>query len=151
MDFLFSDIYASPAVSQSITSANIDCFDQLGAYPPHSTHTRSSIQVINYSRPTDDEDIVRYLIKEQTLDGRWDRDASFIQHLTGKSLPSFSPTTDPEVLLSAIVIVTLETRFASLSTLWFGVVQKARKYLLILLANDRQQLDSLLDRIRQQL
>lgn len=123
MNSCCSDNYASIALSQSITTANVQCFEQLGAYPP-------------------------YLIKEQKLDGRWDLDASFIQHLTGKSPSSFSSPTGPKVLHSAIVIVTLETRFALLSTLWFGVAQKARKHLLTLLSNDRQQLDSLLDKIR---
>jgi hypothetical protein len=100
---------------------------------------------------TGDENIVRYLIRKQQLDGRWDLDASDIQQLTGKPLASFSSFTDPQLIVSAIVIFTLETRFASLSTLWFGVVQKARKRLLDLLGNDRKKLAALLDYIRQQL
>jgi hypothetical protein len=90
------------------------------------------------------------LIKKQKFDGRWELDDSHLQHLTGKPLATFSSPSNPELLLSVIVIVALETRFASLSTLWFGVVQKARKRLLDLLGNDQKRLDSLLDNILQQ-
>ena len=100
--------------------------------------------------PTGDENIVRYLIKKQKFDGRWELDDSHLQQLAGKSLAAFSSTSNAELLLSAIVIVALETRFASLSTLWFGVVQKARQRLLDLLGSDQKQLDALLENIREQ-
>ncbi|CAF3872965.1 unnamed protein product [Rotaria magnacalcarata] len=74
-----------------------------------------------------------------------------IEHLTGKPLESFSSSIDKQILVSAIVIVACERRFTEISTMWHGVVQKARKQFLHLLTNDVKQLESLLENIRQQL
>ena len=98
-----------------------------------------------------DKDIVRRLISEQQFDGRWNLDSTTIQQLTGKPLASFSPSGDQQVVISAIVIVALETRFASFSAMWYGVVQKARKCLLDLLGKDEKKLHDLLEHVRQQL
>ncbi|CAM4961096.1 unnamed protein product [Rotaria socialis] len=91
------------------------------------------------------------LIARQKFDGLWDLDAKDIEQLTGKSLPNFlSSNNNQQIVIAAIVIVALETRFATLSTMWHAVVQKARKRLLELLNKDANQLQSLLERIRQE-
>ena len=94
--------------------------------------------------PTNDQDIVRYLIDKQKFDGSWDLNSVTIERLTGKSLTTFRSSVSNQVLISAIVIATLETRFTSLSSMWHGIVQKARKHLLNLLAQDTKNLDNLL-------
>ena len=115
---------------QPIAPTNtIDFFDSPWAFSENLPQKQTIVSGIIDLTSTGDEDIVRYLIKEQKFDGRWDLDGSLIQQLTGKRLASFSSSADPQLLLSTIIIVTLETRFALLSTLWFGVVQKARKRL----------------------
>ncbi|CAF1222422.1 unnamed protein product [Rotaria sordida] len=100
--------------------------------------------------PTDDQNIVRYLISKQKFDGLWDLDVEDIEHLTGKPLASFTPSNNKQILISAIVIVALETYFTTMSAMWYGVVEKARKRLLDLLGQDVKQLESLLKKIRQQ-
>ncbi|CAF1490443.1 unnamed protein product, partial [Rotaria sp. Silwood1] len=99
--------------------------------------------------PTGDQNIVRYLINKQKFDGLWDLDESDLQHLAGKSWKNVSSSYDKQVLISAIVIITFETRFAAMLTMWHGVVEKARQRLLDLLGNDAKQLESLLKDIRQ--
>ncbi|CAF3276237.1 unnamed protein product [Rotaria socialis] len=109
------------------------------------------VQEKTESWPIDDQDIVRYLISRQKFNGLWDLDAKDIEQLTGKSLPNFlSFNNNQQIVIAAIVIVALETRFATLSTMWHAVVQKARKHLLELLNKDANQLQSLLERIRQE-
>ena len=101
--------------------------------------------------PTDDENIVRYLINKQTFDGLWNLDSKDVEQLIGKSLSHFQQLTSIQILISSIVVLVLETRFASFSSMWHGVVQKARKCLLQLLGNDSKNLDELLEDIRQHL
>ena len=81
-----------------------------------------------------DQDTVRHLTEKQQFDGSWDFD-----------------TNNSQVLVSAIVVVMLERRFASFSLMWHGVVQKVRKRLLDLLGNDVKKRDALLDDLRKQL
>ncbi|CAF5139402.1 unnamed protein product, partial [Rotaria sp. Silwood1] len=100
--------------------------------------------------PIDDENIVRYLINKQKFDGLWDLDANDIELLTGKPLTSFTPFNNKQILISAIIIVVLETRFATMSIMWHGTVQKARKHLFDLLGKDAKELELLLENIRQQ-
>jgi hypothetical protein len=104
-----------------------------------------------YLWPTNNEDIVRHLIDKQKFDGSWDLDSKSIEQLTGKPLTVFQHLTNNQILISAIVIAVLETRFASLSSMWHGVVQKARKRLFDLLDKDIKKLDTLLEDIRKQL
>jgi hypothetical protein len=89
--------------------------------------------------PTGDENIVRYLISKQKFDGLWNLDAKNIEQLTGKALTSFPQGHSNQILIAAIVVVTLETRFGALSTMWYGVVQKVKN------------LDALFGDIRQRL
>ncbi|CAF4374185.1 unnamed protein product [Rotaria sordida] len=104
--------------------------------------------------PSTDQDIVRYLINKQKFNGLWNLDDDIIKKLTGKSLSGFqsaNPNIDNQVLISVIVIIILETRFAGFSSLWHGVVQKARKRLIDLVKKDSKDFDTLLDDIRKQL
>ncbi len=101
--------------------------------------------------PTNDQDIVRHLIDKQKFDGSWDLDATNVERLTGKPLIGFQQLANNQVLISAIVIAVLETRFTSFSLMWHGVVQKARKRLVDLLGKDVKKLDALLEEIRKQL
>ncbi|CAF4005964.1 unnamed protein product [Rotaria sp. Silwood1] len=103
--------------------------------------------------PSNDQDIVRYLINKQKFDGLWSLDSQDVKNLTGKTLVDFqtqNSQVDHHVLVSAIIIAVLETRFAALTTMWYGVVQKARKRLIDLLGTDSKNLDQLLENIRKQ-
>ncbi len=102
------------------------------------------------SLPSDDQNIVRYLVNEQMFDGLWNIDSKNIEQLIGKSLSHFQQSNDTQFLVSALVILVLEIRFASFSSMWHGVVQKARKPLLDLLENENKKLDKLLEDIRGQ-
>jgi hypothetical protein len=101
--------------------------------------------------PTDNQDIVRHLIDKQKFDGSWDLNSKSIEQLTRKPLSAFQQSTNNQVLVSAIVIAVLETRFTLFSSMWHGVVQKARKRLIDLLGKDNKKLDTLLEEIRKQL
>ncbi|CAF1045856.1 unnamed protein product [Didymodactylos carnosus] len=103
--------------------------------------------------PSNDQDIVRHLINKQKFDGLWSLDSQDVKNLTGKTLADFlseNSQIDHHVLVSAIIIAVLETRFAALTTMWYGVVQKARKCLTDLLRIDSKNLDQLLENIRKQ-
>ncbi|CAF1327695.1 unnamed protein product, partial [Rotaria magnacalcarata] len=99
---------------------------------------------------TDDQNIVRYLINKQKFDGLWDLDAKDIEQLTGKSLTSFPSFNNQQIVVAVIVIIALETRFVTLSTMWHAVVQKTRKRLLELLNKDANKLQSIFESIRQE-
>ncbi|UJR18728.1 hypothetical protein I4U23_005635 [Adineta vaga] len=97
---------------------------------------------------THNQDIVRHLIAQQKFDGSWDLDSESIKQLTGHSLSIFQQLANNQIIVSAIVIAVLETRFAAFSSLWYGVVLKARQRLFYLLGNDSNKLDALLAEIR---
>ena len=101
--------------------------------------------------PTNNQDIVRHLIDKQKFDGSWELDAKNVERLTGKPLITFQQLANNQVIISAIVIAVLETRFTSFSSMWHGVVQKARKRLIDLLGKDTKKLDTLLEKIKKQL
>ncbi|CAF3121684.1 unnamed protein product [Rotaria socialis] len=112
-----------------------------------SSNARSSEEAL----PKDDHSVVRFLIDRQNFDGLWDLDSKTMEKLVGRSLSVFSSSYNHQVLISAIIIIILETRYSSLSVLWYGVVQKARKCLVDLLDNDTNRLESLFEPIRQHL
>jgi hypothetical protein len=104
--------------------------------------------------PSTDQDIVRYLINKQKFDGLWNADDNIIKNLTGKSLSllqSTTPNISDEILASTIVIIILETKYVGFSSLWHGVVQKARKRIIDLLKKDSKNFDTLIENIRKQL
>jgi hypothetical protein len=104
--------------------------------------------------PSTDQDIVRYLINKQKFDGLWNADDNIIKNLTGKSFSVFQSTTpkiNDEILVSTIVIIILETKYVGFSSLWHGVVQKARKRIIDLLKKDSKNFDTLIEDIRKQL
>ncbi|CAF1273120.1 unnamed protein product [Adineta steineri] len=121
---------------------------------PWAVHASSSItneKAKEDAWPTDNQDIVRYLVSKQKFNGSWDFDSKSIEKLTGKPLSDFQQSTNNQILVSAIVITVLETRFAALSSIWHGIVQKARKRLIDLLGKDSKALESLLEDIRKNL
>jgi hypothetical protein len=104
--------------------------------------------------PANDQDIVRYLINKQKFDGLWNLDSEIIKELTGKSLSVFQLTNfdiDTEILMSVIVILTLETRFSAFSSLWYGIIQKARDRIIDLLGKDATKTDQLFNDVRNEL
>ncbi|CAF3569981.1 unnamed protein product [Rotaria sp. Silwood1] len=117
-------------------------------------HESRTIRQNNEVWPSTDQDIVRYLINKQKFNGLWNLDDDIIKNLTGKSLSVFqstNPNIDNQILISIIIIIILETRFAGFLSLWHGVVQKARKRLIDLVKKDSKNFDTLLDDIRKQL
>ncbi|CAF3668887.1 unnamed protein product [Adineta steineri] len=103
--------------------------------------------------PSNDQDIVRYLINKQKFDGLWDLDSNAIKNLTGKTLTEFisgNSEVENQILVSAIIIAALEKNFAALTTMWFGIVQKARKRVIDLFGGDSKKLDQLLENIHKE-
>ncbi|CAF0713764.1 unnamed protein product [Adineta steineri] len=103
--------------------------------------------------PSNDQDIVRYLINKQKFDGLWDLDSNTIKNLTGKTLGEFvsgNSEVESQILVSAIIIAALEKNFAALTTMWFGIVQKARKRVIDLFGGDSKKLDQLLENIHKE-
>ena len=104
--------------------------------------------------PSNEQDIVRHLINQQKFDGLWNADDTIINNLTGKSLSAFRSTftnIDQDILASAIVIIMLETKFAGFSSLWHGVVKKARKRIDDLLKQDSNNVDTLIEDVHKQI
>jgi hypothetical protein len=101
--------------------------------------------------PTKDDEWVRHLISEQKFNGMWDLSDEAVQRLTGKARTHFSSTETSEIVTTALVIAVLEGRFASHSSLWYGVVQKARQQLLKAVDNDRTRVNTILNLLSQQL
>ncbi|CAF0827662.1 unnamed protein product [Adineta ricciae] len=103
--------------------------------------------------PSNDQDIVRFLINKQMFDGLWDFDSEDIKNLTKKTLDEFTcgnNQIDQLVLVSIIVIAVLEARFGALTMMWHGVVQKARKRLINSLGKDSKYLEQILENIHKQ-
>ncbi len=101
--------------------------------------------------PQNDQEIVRRLINKQQYNGLWNLTIKDIEQLTRKPFVTFQSLNDHinnQTLISAIIIVMLETRFKTFESLWHGVVQKARKHLTDLLFDDAKNLDELLEDIR---
>jgi len=104
--------------------------------------------------PSDDQDIVRYLINKQMFDGRWNLDSDIIEKLTGKDILELrlqNMDIDGQLLNSVIVILILETRFSAFSSLWYGVVKKARNRIIELFGKDSNRIDQLFNDVRNQL
>ena len=138
----------------------VDCLDdEDDAELPMASSTFSAAysqkaSSMNPVWPSNDQDIVRHLINQQKFDGLWNPDDTIISNLTGKSLSAFQSTLtniNQDILASAIVIITLETKFGSFSSLWHGVVQKARKRINDLLKQDSNNVDTLIEDIRKQI
>ncbi|UJR35008.1 hypothetical protein I4U23_027784 [Adineta vaga] len=101
-----------------------------------------------------DADIVRDLIKKQEYDGLWNLNDDDIAKLTGKSISSFrsiDKDIDKQIINSIIIVLLLETRFATYSSLWHGIVQKARKQINTLVTRDSKNVNTLIEDIRQRL
>lgn len=100
------------------------------------------------------EDIVCDLINKQRFNGCWILDTKYIEHLTCKPLEQFQSKysqLDSEILVSMIVIATLEKKFKAFELLWYGVVKKSRNYLNELLKHQSKNLHELLADISKEL
>jgi hypothetical protein len=142
------DLY--PGMGMTTNYSNTDGRLLLEEYA-YSTNANLITEEKEETFPEDNQDIVRRLISKQAFDGLWDLNSKEIEQITGKPLSHFQPSTNIQVLVSAIVVLILETRFTSFSSMWHGIVQKARKRLLDLLGNDSKKLNTLFDDIREQL
>ncbi|CAF0840024.1 unnamed protein product [Adineta ricciae] len=101
--------------------------------------------------PNDDENIVRYLIDKQNFDGLWNLDSEIIEKLTGKPLKQFQYSLDDKLIVSIIIVILLETRFSSYSSMCHGMIQKSKKQILNLLNKDQNHFESLFQQIQKQL
>ena len=139
------------------------CQDELSSRLSHlrdsdSIHVQEEKRSSNTSSdndtwPSSDQEIVRYLINKQKFDGLWNVDDTIVKNLTGKSLSTFQSTNrnvNDQILTSLIIILQLEGRFSQFSSLWHGVVQKARKRINDLLKKDSVDYDQLAENIRKQ-
>ena len=80
-------------------------------------------------------------------------DIESVEKLTGKPFNVFQMTDfqiEKDALITAIIIVVLETRFTVFKSLWHGIVQKARSHLTQLFGDEPKTL-KLLDEIHKQL
>ena len=103
--------------------------------------------------PNNEQDIVRHLIIKQKFNGLWSLDIESVEKLTEKPFNVFQITDfqiDKDALITAIIIVVLETRFTVFKSLWHGIVQKARSHLTQLFGDEPKTL-KLLDEIHKQL
>ena len=139
------------------------CQDELSSRLSHlrdsdSIHVQEEKRSSNTSSdndtwPSSDQEIVRYLINKQKFDGLWNADDTIVKNLTGNSLSTFQSTNrnvNDQILTSLIIILQLEGRFSQFSSLWHGVVQKARKRINDLLKKDSIDYDQLAENIRKQ-
>ncbi|CAF3697567.1 unnamed protein product [Adineta steineri] len=102
---------------------------------------------------THDKNIVYYLIHRQGDDGLWHfvSPRKTIKELTGKSLSVFQSSETSEntkILVAAIIIVLLETKFIALQSMWIQTVEKARQSLIYYFNNNWQKLIVLFRNIR---
>ena len=137
-------------VSDDELSSEMHHVEALQRYDHERRSSKKSREVVRTDNQ-DEQDTVRHLIQQQKFDGLWNVDEKIIVQLTGKSLSNFHQLNNTEMLMSAIIIVVLETHFASLSSMWYGIVQKARKRLIDMLDKDSNRLEALLEDIRKQL
>ena len=123
------------------------------AFLRHAKKKQSSKNLSDVARKhaQGDLDTVRHIIAQQKFNGLWDTDVNVSELLKGKTLSEFQDFTKTQVLITAIIVMLLETHFATLSSMWYGVVQKARKCLLDLFDKDTIKLDTLFNDIRKKL
>jgi hypothetical protein len=104
--------------------------------------------------PSNDQDIVRYLINKQKLDDLWDLTDEIMEKISRKPFIEFqlgNNDVDDQILFSIVVILILETRFSSLSSLWYGIIQKTPDRIIDLLGKDSNKIDKLFNDVRNQL
>jgi hypothetical protein len=127
------------------------------SYTSTSTSTESNKKRRKYETqevwPNNEQDVVRHLIIKQKFNGLWSLDIESVEKLTEKPFNVFQMTDfeiDKDALITAIIIVVLETRYTVFKSLWHGIVQKARSHLTHLLDDEPKTL-KLLDEIHKQL
>ena len=116
-----------------------DILDVAKTYTPSSCTTTITSPMTTIKKwPSNDQDIVRYLINLQKFDGLWNLTNDDLENLCQKSLTSFHSniTQDSILLTTVIVILFLEKKFNSYQTMWSFMVNKARKRLTELLGHN---------------
>jgi hypothetical protein len=136
--------------ADNVLRSDIDRIEALRRYE-HEKQSSKKSKVISGNNDEKDKDIIRQVISEQKFDGLWEIDTKIIQQLTGKLLSDFQSVENSEILVTAIIMLVIETRFASLSSMWYGVIQKARVRLLNIFENNNDRLENLLKSIREQI
>ncbi|CAF4359309.1 unnamed protein product, partial [Adineta steineri] len=131
--------HTSTPVKSSVTTQN--------DYSTLATHHDENHSV------THDKNIVYYLIHRQDDDGLWHfiSPRKTIKELTGKSLSVFQSSETSEntkILVAAIIIILLETKFIALQSMWIQTVEKARQSLMYYFNNNWQKLIVLFRNIR---
>jgi len=119
----------------------------------HHMREKESHSDQNEISPIDDKNIVHYLMNKQTIDGLWNftSNRKTIKKLTGKSLSVFQSSElhdNPQILITAIIIILLEVKFMTLQSIWDNAVEKARQHIVQLLNNDWKKLVILFRDIR---
>ncbi len=150
-ELCYSSAMESLRYSERVSSAEMRYAEELLRKEHEKKQSSKKSREITRKDNQGDLDIVRDIIAQQDFDGLWKVDEKLIEKLIGKSLSEFQQLTNTEVLISAIIVIVLETRFASLSSMWYGVVQKTRKRLLDMLNKDSVKFNTLLEDIRKQL
>ena len=118
-----------------------------------NVHYHRRYRLAESQNETDDQNTVHYLLDKQFNDGLWNftSNKKTIQDLTGKPLTVFQSSEihhNTQILITAIIIVLLESNFIALQSVWSDAVEKARNRLINLLNNDWKKLIILLRNIR---
>ena len=160
-----SSLFAKKEKTRRYTSSNADSADttipQTRNYSNRSS-TNSSVpssQISNSIWPTEEQKLVDRFIDLQQYDGLWTLTEDDVKQLTGKSLTIFTSSAVTElkqndqlsIIITAIVLVILETRCSSLKTLWLALSNKAKKRVEELLKGDQTKLEQLIKDIEKQL
>jgi hypothetical protein len=143
----------TPTNSDLVTNPTCSNIDQ-SLYNSNSSNNQTK----EVAWPTDEQKLVDRFIELQQYDGLWMLTADDVKQLTGKPLTTFSSsivenaekTRQQLIIITAIVIIILETRCSSLKTLWQALSNKAYKRLKELLGGDETQLEQLMKDIRDQ-
>ncbi|CAF0995209.1 unnamed protein product [Adineta ricciae] len=125
------------------------CFDSSLLHDSHADQHESIASINSVSA-------IDHLIQNQTADGLWyfPSNSELIEDLTGKPLAAFKtsdPYLDQSIVVAAIIVVQLESKFAALRSVWENMVEKARRRLIDLLHNDWKEIVILFRDIRMSL
>jgi hypothetical protein len=101
----------------------------------------------------DAKNTVYFLLQKQAADGLWYfvSNSKVIEDLTGKPLAAFQTSethSSVPLLVTAIIIILLESKFSALCSMWEEMVDRARQRLIDLLNNDWKSLITLFRNIR---
>lgn len=161
----FSSLFAKTENTRRHTSSNTGSADRTIAPTRDYSHRSSSnssvpsSQISNSVWPTEEQKLVDRFIDLQRYDGLWALTEDDVKQLTGQSFTTFTSSVVTElkqddqrsVIVTAIVLVILETRCSSLKTLWLALSNKAKNRVKELLKGDQTKLEQLMKDIQKQL